>query len=124
LQETTSTAAAITCHHVLTLPGCPPSARAAGSLAAQIDAEFNTHMVAVEGHTDAIITGCFALLPRLAEIESMVGGWVGGRVGAGGWGWQILECQNSKLTNFRVQNILWARQNLGAANLSGGKFGN
>ena len=45
-------------------------------------------MVAVEGHTDAIITGCFALLPRLAEIESMVGGWVGGRVGgrAGGVG--------------------------------------
>ena len=63
---------------------CSP---AAGSLAAQIDAEFNAHMAAVEGHTDAIITGCFALLPRLEEIESMVGGCVGGPIGcAGGCG--------------------------------------
>jgi hypothetical protein len=29
-------------------------------------------MAAVEAQTDALIGGCFALLPRLAEIESMV----------------------------------------------------
>ncbi|KAL4448640.1 hypothetical protein ABPG75_005859 [Micractinium tetrahymenae] len=45
---------------------------AAGDLAAAVDAEHAAHMAAVEGQTDAIITGCFTLLPRLAEIESMV----------------------------------------------------
>lgn len=41
-------------------------------MAAAVDAEFAAHMAAVEGQTDAIIAGCFTLLPRLAEIESMV----------------------------------------------------
>ena len=72
------------CPHLPISAACLPPWLTAGSLAAQIDAEFNAHMAAVEGHTDAIITGCFALLPRLAEIESMVGGWAGGRVGGGG----------------------------------------
>jgi len=45
----------------------------AGDIAAAVDAEFAAHMAAVEGQTDAIIAGCFSLLPRLAEIESMVG---------------------------------------------------
>lgn len=39
---------------------------------AAVDAEHAAHMAAVEGQTDAIIAGCFTLLPRLAEIESMV----------------------------------------------------
>lgn len=48
-----------------------------------MDAEFRSHLDAVEGQTDALIGACFALLPRLGEIESMVGGcgwWEGGRV--------------------------------------------
>ncbi|KAL4857828.1 Importin-11 [Chlorella vulgaris] len=42
------------------------------TLAAQVDAEFRSHLDAVEGQTDALIGACFALLPRLGEIESMV----------------------------------------------------
>ena len=52
------------------LPPCTRSC--ADSLAAQVDAEFHAHMSAVDGQTDAIIAGCFGLLPRLGEIESMV----------------------------------------------------
>lgn len=42
-------------------------------------------MAAVEGHTDEIITRCFALLPRLAEIESMVGCFWGVRASKVAW---------------------------------------
>ncbi|PSC67511.1 importin-11 isoform X1 [Micractinium conductrix] len=43
-----------------------------GDLSAAVDAEFAAHMAAVEAQTDAIVASCFGLLPRLAEIESMV----------------------------------------------------
>lgn len=41
-------------------------------VAAQANAEFQAHMSAVEAQVDALMTGCFALLPRLGEAESMV----------------------------------------------------
>ena len=36
-----------------------------------MEAEFQAHMSAVDAQTDALMRSCFALLPRLAETESM-----------------------------------------------------
>jgi hypothetical protein len=43
-----------------------------GDVAAAANAEFEAHVAAVEGSLDALMTSCFALLPRLGEVESMV----------------------------------------------------
>ena len=37
----------------------------------EMEAEFQAHMSAVDAQTDALMRSCFALLPRLAETESM-----------------------------------------------------
>ena len=50
---------------------------------AQARAELLAHMEAVRGRVEALIAGCFGLLPRLAEIESMVGSV---------WEWVDCEC--------------------------------
>lgn len=41
-------------------------------LAAQANSEFNAHMDAVNKDLDNLIVGCFAVLPQLSEVESMV----------------------------------------------------
>jgi hypothetical protein len=47
--------------------------QAPDEVAAQANAEFNAHVSTIEQNTDAIISACFSLLPRLGEVESMVG---------------------------------------------------
>lgn len=78
------------CHPCHPCPPSIPRLAQADSLAAQVDAEFQAHMAAVEGQADAAMAACFGLLPRLYEIESMVGG----RAGRGAWldGATILKC--------------------------------
>jgi hypothetical protein len=43
-----------------------------GDIAHAARAEFDAHMAAVEGSVDELMSRCFSLLPRLAEVESMV----------------------------------------------------